>query len=452
MSGRVVVIGLARSGIACALTLATEGCDVLVVDRADTDALRAAAASMPGRIEVRLGGYDPSVVDGAVMVCPSPGVSWDAPELERARAAGIPVRSEIDLVFERCRGHIVGITGTNGKTTTTSLTAAVIGSGGRRVHLGGNVGTTMLDRLGEVSADDWVVLELSSFQLESAGNPACDIACVLNITPDHLDRHKTFERYAAAKQRIVEHARGSAVLGWDDLTTRAMAAASPVGVRWFGMALGEHPGAGVQGDSVVLRDAAGTRPVLPVADIPLFGAHNVLNVLAATVMGDAAGVSTEEIAAAVRGFRAVPHRLQTVADREGILWVNDSKATNVDAAVKALESFERPVVWIGGGYSKGVPAVDLAAAVAAHARVAISCGATGPEVDAAVAAAGMQEHHLVTALDDAVELAAELSQPGDVVLLAPGYASFDQFHSFEERGDHFASAVLRRLDAVQEEV
>ncbi len=449
MTERAVVIGLGRSGLACARVLAGDGYEVLVVDGRDDSHLREVAAALPGAVQVQLGGYDPDVVRGAAIVCPSPGVPWTAPELELARTLGIPVRSEMSLVFERCRGRIVGITGTNGKTTTTSLCAAVIARDGRRVHLGGNIGDTILDRLDDVGSGDWVVLELSSFQLESVDQPRCEIAAVLNISPDHLDRHGTLAAYIAAKQRIVEHAVSCTVLGWDDPVTRAMASASSAPVRFFGSALQSVDGATVDGDDVAILEARATEPVMPVADIPLFGAHNVLNVLAATAVGHAAGVATSDIAAAVREFTAVPHRLQVVLDSGGVLWINDSKATNVDAATRALQSFDRPIIWIGGGHTKGVAPDELADAVVHNARFAILNGDTAAELDAALAERGYGERAVVADQHSAVALAAQMARPGDVVLLAPGYSSFDQFRNFEERGSAFAERV-RAIAAVGE--
>jgi UDP-N-acetylmuramoylalanine--D-glutamate ligase len=447
VNGLAVVIGLARSGAACVRFLHSAGHDVLVVDQRDDPALRELAATLPPGVRVQLGGYEPAVVAEAVLVCPSPGVPWRAPELELARRLGIPVRSEVDLVFEHCRGRIVGITGTNGKTTTTALSAAVIGHDGRRVHLGGNIGLPMIDRLDDVGAGDWVVLELSSFQLESAGSPRCEIASVLNISPDHLDRHGSLEAYVAAKQRIVEHATSAVVLGWDDPVTRAMAGSATAPALFFGAALGTVGGVTVAGDEVVIVAGGTQQPVLPVADIPLFGAHNVLNVLAATAIGHAAGVEPGHIAAAVRDFTAVPHRLEVIADQDGILWVNDSKATNVEAATRALEAFDRPIIWIGGGHRKGVDAAALADAVARRARLAILNGDTAAELDEALAVRGFETRQVVTGQEEAVRSAAAQARPGDVVLLAPGYASFDQFNDFEDRGAAFAASVRAILAA-----
>jgi len=441
---RAVVIGLGRSGVACARTLHAEKWDVVVVDRNDGESLRARAAALPDGVEVRLGPYPVDVAVGFDMVCPSPGVPWDAPELAVARRSGVPVHSEIDMVFRRCPAPIVGITGTNGKTTTTSLAGAVIAAGGARVHVGGNIGEPMLDRLPDVRADDWVVLELSSFQIESVEDPRCRLAAVLNVTPDHLDRHGSFDAYTAAKRRLVEHAdpNGTVVLGADDPVTRAMASATTARVVLAGFDIGAADGATVRDDDVVVVDGGSAATVMPVTAIPLFGEHNVQNVLAAVALGHAAGVDNEAIAAVVREFRAVRHRLEPVLDVDGVLWVDDSKATNVDAAVKALRSFPgRPIVWIGGGGTKGVGPEELAREVGERARFAVLNGSTGPEVDRALDRLGWNSRVLVATLADAVRAAHDVARPGDVVLLAPGYTSFDQFSSFEERGDVFAQLV-----------
>jgi UDP-N-acetylmuramoylalanine--D-glutamate ligase len=442
--GLAVVIGLGVSGAACARVLSAEGWRVRAVDRGDGEAQRRVAATLPPEVEVVLGGYPDDVAAGAAMVCPSPGVPWDAPVLEQARARGVPVRSEIDLVFERCPAPIAGVTGTNGKTTTTALLGAVLAAGGGRVHVGGNIGDTMLDRLAEVRPGDWVVLELSSFQLESAAAPRCRLATVLNLTPDHLDRHGTMERYALAKRRLVEFAApdGAVVLNAGDPTTRAMASAASARVLLFGEDLGGADGATVRGGEVVSVEAGLPVVVLPVGGIPLLGAHNVANVLAAVAMARAAGIPAEGIAEAVHGFRAVPHRLEPVLDHDGVLWIDDSKATNVDAAVTGLRALgDRPVVWIGGGGRKGVGPEGLAAEVARRARHAVVCGATAVELEAALAALGHTARTRTATLAEAVAAARLVARPGDAVLLSPGYTSFDQFSGYEERGREFARLV-----------
>ena len=311
----VVVIGAGRSGLACASTLAREGNRVILVDRSDSPAIRERIAGLPSSVEVRLGGYPDDVAADALMVCPSPGVPWDAPELEVARAHGVPVRSEMDLVFERCRARICGITGTNGKTTTTALVAAIFERAGERVHLGGNIGMTMLDRLDGVVDTDWVVLELSSFQIESVREPRCAIACVLNVTPDHLDRHGDFAAYAETKRRLVRFALDDAVLGFDDPITREMAAVTHCRVHEFGLQPGITDGATLSGSDVVSVERGVTTAVVPVADIPLFGEHNLQNVLAAVAVARAAGLEPSPIAGAVRDFTAVPTASRPFATR-----------------------------------------------------------------------------------------------------------------------------------------
>ena len=436
------MIGLARTGAAVARALSAEGDRVIVVDRADDAQVRERARALPAGVEVRLGGYAVDVAAGADLVSPSPGVPWDAPELQWARARGIAVRSEIDLVLERCRCRVIGITGTNGKTTTTALVAAILEQGSDRVLLGGNIGVPVLDRMSGLLPSDWVVLELSSFQIETVLEPRCTLGCVLNVTPDHLDRHADFAAYAAIKERLVRFASEWAVLGYDDETTRAMAQNASAPVRFFGFALDGHDGATVRRDEVVAVDGGAESPVLPLSDIPLFGVHNVANVLAAVAVTRAAGVALPEMAAGIRSFRPVPHRLEPVLERDGVLWVNDSKATNAESAVVGLDAFAgRPIVWIGGGHPRAEPPGALIDAVTRNARVAVLNGASAPLVDAALATRGFAARSAVGTLAEAVTVARDAARPGDVVLLSPGYKSFDQFRDFEERGDVFRELV-----------
>lgn len=446
-----MVIGLARTGAAVARVMAAEGHQVLVVDRADDATVRERAAQLPAGVDVQLGGYAEDVAHGAALVSPSPGVRWDAPELVWARAHGIPVRSEMDLVFERCRGRVVGITGTNGKTTTTALVAAILEQSGAGVIMGGNIGVPVLDRIGRESAADWVVLELSSFQLETVAEPRCSIACVLNVTPDHLDRHASFEEYAQLKERIVRFALDDAVLGYDDPVTRAMAQRTSASVRYFGADIGSHDGAVVRGGDVVSVEGGAALRIVPVGAIPLLGAHNVLNVLAAVAVARAAGVTPRHIADAVRAFHAVRHRLETVADDGGVLWINDSKATNTESAVVALRAFgERPIVWIGGGSAVRAPLDALADEVARRARYAVLNGESAAGLDVALQRRGFAARAVVATLGDAVRAAREVARPGDAVLFAPGFKSFDQFRDFEERGDVFRSLVTSMTAAATE--
>ena len=384
------------------------------------------------------------------MVCPSPGVPWNAPELEMARAHGVPVRSEMDLVFERCRARICGITGTNGKTTTTALVAAIFERAGERVHLGGNIGMTMLDRLDGVVETDWVVLELSSFQIESVREPRCAIACVLNVTPDHLDRHGDFAAYAETKRRLVRFALDDAVLGFDDPITREMATVTASRVHAFGVQAGVTDGATTSGAEVVSVEDGVTTAVLPVADIPLFGEHNLQNVLAAVAVARAAGLEPSPIAGAVAGFPAV--RTPTP----------DDPRRGRSALGQRQQGDQRRIS--GGGAPQlsrdGRSCGSVGARVPAHrsmasqarsrgrARHAIINGASARELDAALAERGFAQRTVVATLADAVRVAETIARPGDVVLLAPGYKSFDQFRDFEHRGEAFAELVAGRPPAL----
>lgn len=428
-----------------ARTLSAEGWRVRVVDGGDDEALRSRAADLPPAVELQSGGYADEAVDGADLVSPSPGVPWHASILERARRQDIAIRSELDLALERCTAPVVGITGTNGKTTTTALTGSLIAAGGARVHVAGNIGVPLLDVLPEVGPGHWVVLELSSFQLEASVAPACRLAAVLNLSPDHLDRHGSYAAYVAAKRRLVEHAEpsGSVVLNAGDAEVAAMADVSPAPVLFFGSELAGRDGATLADGQIVSVEKGERAALMTAAEVPLFGEHNLGNVLAAVCLARAADVPSDDIARAIRAFGPVVHRLQPVLDRDGVLWVNDSKATNLDAASMALRAFgRRPLIWIGGGGTKGVGPEALADEVVRRARHAVLNGATGPEMDAALAARGYAARTLVADLPAAVEVARRLAQPGDVVLLAPGYTSFDQFRSYEERGDSFIDLVL----------
>jgi UDP-N-acetylmuramoylalanine--D-glutamate ligase len=437
--------------MAVARALHRDGYEVVVVDKADTPELRQRAAVLPVGVNAVLGGYPVDVAAGAALVSPSPGVPWDAPELQRARDLGIPVRSEIDLLLERCKGRVIGITGTNGKTTTTALVASILERAGIAVHLGGNIGLPLLDQLDVVREGDWVVLELSSFQLETVPSPRCSIGCVLNVTPDHLDRHGSMETYARIKERLVRSASEHAVLGYDDPITRAMATAVSCPVRYFGRTLTGLDGTTVDAGEVISVENGRAINILPVGDIPLFGAHNVVNVLAGVAVSRAASVDADVIARAVREFRPVPHRLETVLDHDGITWINDSKATNVDAAVMALQSFpNRPLIWIGGGRGAGTAVDALVDAVVAHARHAVVNGESAQELESALRQRGYASTDVVTDLRHAVMRARERARPGDVVLLAPGYKSFDQFRDFEERGDVFKALVHEAIATMGE--
>ena len=416
------MVGAARSGVALALHLTARGEQVRVVDRKPEAELLSTIAQMPSSVELRLGGYDDGVLEGVDIVYASPGVPWDSELLNQARAKGIPVSSEIDLFLKLCKGTVVGITGTNGKTTTTALTGEVLSAGERPVIVGGNIGDTVLDRVEDISPGHWVVLELSSFQLESVERPHLHVGVILN-TPDHLDRHHTLDRYMDLKARAIEFAEPDdyAVLNARDELVRGLASRTRGRVVWFD----QHQ---------------------PLPPMPLPGRHNMENALAAAAVGRIAGLSDETINAAIRSFKGVEHRLELVGEWAGVRWFNDSKATNPDAGRVALNAFPgAPVILIAGGYGGGFDLREWVADVLAHAEAVVLIGASADDL-----AEALRDHPNVLraqSLEEAVSIAAGLARQGGVVLLSPAYKSFDMFKDFEDRGNQFKELVRKRFAA-----
>jgi len=415
-----LVVGAARSGVALALHLTAEGEAVRLADRKPSSELLSTIAQLPPGVDLRVGGYDERVLDGVDVVYASPGVPWDSELLNQARAKGIPVSSEIDLFLRLCKGTVVGITGTNGKTTTTALTGVVLEAGRRPVVVGGNIGDTVLDRLAEITPEHWVVLELSSFQLESVEHPHLHVGVILNITPDHLDRHGTLALYVDLKARAIEDA-DYALLNSRDPTVSALSTRAAGKVVWFD----QHQ---------------------PLPPMPLPGRHNMENALAAAAVGHIAGLSDDAINEAIRGFKGVEHRLELVGEWAGVRWYNDSKATNPDAGRVALSAFPgAPVILIAGGYGSGFDLREWVQDVLANTEAAILIGASAGEL-----AEALREHPKVIraeTLEQAVSIAAGMARQGSVVLLSPAYKSYDMFKDFEDRGNQFKELVRQRFAA-----
>jgi UDP-N-acetylmuramoylalanine--D-glutamate ligase len=437
-------VGYGRSGRAAAAFLRSQGADVSVVDQGDRPELR--AALQRDGLSGRLGGYDVEDLHGCDLVVVSPGVPWDGPVLDEARRRGLMVTSEIDLFFRTTTARLCGITGTNGKSTTTAMAADLLRSGGLSVLRGGNIGEPVLDRVLQIGPTDWVVLELSSFQLESIEHPRLRIGAVLNVTPDHLDRHRTFERYRALKARAVRFMEpgDQAVLNQDDPNTAAMAGETHGRVVPFStLKTGLSNGITVEDGWIRM----GSQGVMPAADVPLPGRHNLSNALAAVAIGWSAGVSAEPMARALRQFSGLEHRLELVGQFGGVRWYNDSKATTPDSTVRALEAFAEPIVLIAGGRNKGIELTALAQVIAGRAAALIAIGETGPELADRVRALGMRSTVLAQTMEDAVREAARLARPGSVVLLSPAFASYDMFQDFEDRGRRFKAAVRQEVAA-----
>jgi UDP-N-acetylmuramoylalanine--D-glutamate ligase len=447
---RVLVVGLGKSGVASALFLAARAARVAVSDAKSPEQLRdEIPVLLDHGISVETGQHGERTFRDQDLIVVSPGVPFDVPQLVHARERGIPVIGEVELAARFLKGHVVAITGSNGKTTTTTLAGVIIADGGRKTLVGGNIGTPAITFVERATDDTWIVLEISSFQLETIETFHPHIAVVLNVTPDHLDRHHTFENYLAAKTRIFENQTPAdfAVLNADNEPCVAMAANAKAAVRWFSRLKDVKRGAFVRGEQVMWRDESGERAILPMSEIQLKGAHNVENVLAGVCVGMLAGIEPPQIRRAVAAFKAVEHRLEFVTTVRGVAYYNDSKATNVDATIKALESFPGRIHLILGGKDKGSDYSVLNHLLKERVKRVYTIGAAAAKIESQI-----RGTEVVSAgtLENAVRRAREAAMPGDIVLLAPACASFDQFDSYEHRGRVFKDLV-RQVPSAQQQ-
>ena len=443
---RVLVVGLGKSGVASALFMKAHGARVTVSDTKSGDELRnEIPVLLDNGITVETGGHGDRTFRGQDLIVVSPGVPVDAPPLLQARAAGETVIGEIELAAQFLPGPIVAITGSNGKTTTTTLTGEIMTAAGFTALVGGNIGTPAISLADRAQPETVIVLEVSSFQLETIQTFRPKVAVVLNVTPDHLDRHRTLEVYVDAKARIFENQQASdfAVLNADDPICVTLAARTRAQVFWFSRQKEVEQGAWVRDGNIVFRDASDQREILQVSEIPLKGAHNLENVLAAACAGLLMGCSPEKIRQAVRDFKAVEHRLEFVATVRGVDYYNDSKATNVDATIKALESFPANIHLILGGKDKGSDYTVLNNLLRQRVKRVYTIGAAAAKIESQIISSKNGGPELVHAetLENAVRKAGAVAQSGDVVLLAPACASFDQFKSYEHRGRVFKDIV-----------
>jgi UDP-N-acetylmuramoylalanine--D-glutamate ligase len=438
---RVLVVGLGKSGVASALFMKAHGARVTVSDTKSGDELRnEIPVLLDNGITVETGGHGDRTFRGQDLIVVSPGVPVDAPPLVQARSLGETVIGEVELAAQFLPGPIVAITGSNGKTTTTTLTGEILTTAGFPALVGGNIGTPAISLAERAKPGTLIVLEISSFQLETIESFRPKVAVVLNVTPDHLDRHRTFEIYADAKARIFENQQPDdcAVLNADDPTCVAMAKKTRSQVFWFSRQKEVERGAWVRAGNIVFRDASGQREILQVSEIPLKGAHNLENVLAAVSAAVLMGCAPEKIRSAVHDFKAVEHRLEFVASIRGVDYYNDSKATNVDATIKALESFPANIHLILGGKDKGSDYTVLNDLLRKRVKRVYTIGAAAAKIESQIVGAEVLQSET---LENAVRKASTLAEPGDVVLLAPACASFDQFKSYEHRGRVFKDMV-----------
>ena len=437
---RVGIVGLGREGSDLARFLTALGAEVTVNDRGSAEALAEAMTSLSGLdIRYSLGHQDGSELLHCEEIFVSPGVPASSPAAAVPAAHGIPLSSATALFFELCSGPIVGVTGSSGKTTTTSLTGSIFREWGVQSIVGGNIGVPMLNRLAEITPRTWSVLELSSFQLADL-RCSPNIGAILNITPNHLDRHPDMEDYVRAKANIIghQHPEDSAVLNADD----PIVASLPHASRTVQFSLKGPVPHGSWLDRGLLRLSDSPDPLIERSEIPLRGLHNVANVLAAAAISRAAGSPPGAIANAIRRFKPVPHRLETVATVDGVDYVNDSIATSPERSSAALLAIDTPIVLIAGGRDKHLPMADWAQLIVERARAVVLVGEAAPLIADAVAATG-RDVAIARAhsFGETVPLARSFARPGDTVLLSPGGTSFDEFRDYEARGEAFRQAV-----------
>ena len=440
---RVLVVGLGKSGLAAARFLKALGARVTVSDARPALLIAELSEMLEEGFMVEAGSHGLLTFRRQDLIVVSPGVPMSTPELKQVRAMGAHIIGELELGFEYLKGEVIAVTGSNGKTTTTSLIGEILKAAGRATLVGGNIGRPVTAMVEESTAESWSVLEVSSFQLETVETFKPRIALVLNITPDHLDRHGTFEVYAALKARITEFqtAEDFLILNGEDKETQMIAAKTKAQVYWFSGGRPMKQGAFVHGESIlfVAREGAKAEPVMPVAEISLAGAHNVENVLAAVCAARLAGVESETIRGAVRAFKAVEHRLEFVREVGGVRYYNDSKATNVDATMKAVAAFAGGIHLILGGKDKGSDYRVLEPLLRERVKTVITIGSAAEKIERQLE--GVVKIERAETLESAVAFAHAAAVAGDTVLLAPACASFDQFENYEQRGRVFKELV-----------
>ncbi len=441
---RVTVVGLGLSGSALVKWLASRGALVGVSESKAATGFQHWLRVNQGLLErTEFGGHTEAFLLSSDLIVVSPGVRTDLPALASAARHGVPVVGELEVALTDSRARVVAVTGTNGKTTTTALLGHLLETAGLDVTVAGNIGVPVSQVVDEIGEGHLLVLEVSSFQLDTAPSFHPHVALLLNVTPDHQDRYPDFEVYAKSKASIfARQGPGDfAILNRRDPRCAALAPGLASRVRWFDARDGRIEGAGVEAGWIVLCDGGQQARIMPTADLPLRGEHNLENALAAAEAAAALGVGPALLAEGLRSFRGVEHRLEPAGTVGQVVFINDSKATNVDAMQKALESFSEPVVLIAGGRDKNLDFTKIRALVGRAARAVVLIGEAAGKIEAAWQ--GAAPLHRAGSLDEAVRRAWELASPRGVVLLSPGCASFDMFENFEDRGRKFREAVGR---------
>lgn len=435
---KVAVVGMGQTAMALVRLLIREGAEPFVTDAAPADKLIDFTQQLDALgVLYECGGHTRTPFEGAAYVIPSPGVSPDLEPIREADHHGVGLMGEMEFAFRYCNPKILAVTGTNGKTTTTELLHALIAQCGRTVALAGNNKLPLSEAVQIDPAPEFIVLEVSSYQLETAWLFHPWIGAVLNLTPDHLERHRSLERYAEIKEKMFSRQQPGeiAVVNADNDYTAQMQA--PEGVDFRRFSLTQRVDQGLWVDGEVIKE--GDEPIAHVGDNPLPGRHNLENALAALTMARAGGFEWDKVLEGLRAFTPVEHRIETVATIDGVEYVNDSKATNIDSLQVALESFDRPIVLIAGGRGKGADYGVLRPLVKQHLKALVTIGEDAPLIEQAFA--GLADAERAETLEKAVQFAAARAVPGDVVLLSPACASFDMFANFEARGQAFKKAV-----------
>jgi UDP-N-acetylmuramoylalanine--D-glutamate ligase len=435
-SGRTVVVGLGRTGLSCARYLQRRGVSFALTDSRAQPPEAAALRELGADIDLRCGAFDNSLLNGASEIVVSPGISLREPFIAQAQDRGIAVIGDIELFARAAQAPVVAITGTNGKSTVTTLVANMASAAGKSVLAGGNLGRPALELLDEPTPDLYV-LELSSFQLDTTHSLSLRTATVLNVTPDHMDRYASVADYAASKARIFDRCE-TAVINLDDPLVRAMRgrARHPLGFSLLSDPAAQFYAARKEGDVVLMQ---GERVLVRMSELKITGLHNAANALAALAMAHALGLAMQSCVQALREFAGLPHRSQWVADRDGVRFIDDSKGTNVGATLAAVAGMSGSLVLIAGGQGKGQDFAPLAAAFRDKVRHVVLLGQDAAQL--ATALAGVSTVQFARDMHEAVQLAAAAARPGETVLLSPACASLDMFRDYAHRGDVFAAAV-----------
>lgn len=452
---RIAVTGLARTSIPLVRVLSAAGARITVFDRKLPEELKAQTAQLAGCVyELRAGSDVFEGIDGFDYVFPSPGINPDRQDFLAAREAGVKFGYEIELTMQLAECPVIGITGSSGKTTTTTLTGMILEEACRRrgkgkVMVGGNIGQPLVEQVLSSSHDDFIVLEMSSFQLKFL-KTSPDTAAVLNITPNHLDVHPSMDDYIASKGNILSYQKksGTAVLGLDDANASSLSEKAKGRLLWFSSERTVDAGACLKGDKLVLkRPGKPDEEVVSRGDIRIPGMHNVLNVLAAITISSANGAEPSDMAEAIRKFRGVEHRLETAGEAAGVIYINDSIATSPTRTIAALKAMESPLVLIAGGYDKHLPFDAMAEAALGKVKHLVTLGVTATKIEDAFRDAGARTGlklppiERASSFDEAVALADRAAKKGDIVLMSPACASYDMFNNFEERGRRFKELV-----------